>query len=242
MKITQKITALMLTLAIVISAFSFSALGAANVKGSEVAEFARQFEGCAYQSFCKGPDRFDCSGLVYYVLKNFGITFGAGTSEYNTPEKAKAFGEIIENMDDAKAGDIVIWNSHTGVYLGEGRCISAMNAKKGVIITEVEMFIDRDGVKNPYHFFVRPFDYIDETAGEDSEGNTEVAPGETPEEIPGETPDVAPDETPDETPDIPDDSASVDTAVNIVQIILVLFVRIAQYVINALLSATSLPA
>ncbi len=173
MKLTQKITALMIISAIIVSAFSFTAIGAASVKGSEVAEFAAQLEGYGYQYSCKGPDKFDCSGLVYYVLKNFGITFGNSTSEYNTAEKAASFGTVINDMSEAKAGDIVVWSSHTGIYLGNGDCIAAMNPKKGVVINQVEKFIDKNDVKNPPHFFIRPFDYVDETAAEDTAPETE---------------------------------------------------------------------
>lgn len=187
MKITQKITAMLVITAIIVSAFSFGAMGATPVKGSEVAVFALQFEGHRYQYACKGPENFDCSGLVYYVLKNFGITFGNSTSEYNTAEKAKNFGNVIENAEDSKPGDIVVWGSHAGIYLGEGKCISSMNSKKGVVVTEVEKFVDKHGVKNPKHIFIRPFDYVDETAeeiteetaGENTVGATETAPEET---------------------------------------------------------------
>ncbi len=166
MKITQKITAILMISAIIVSAFSFSVLGASSVKGSEVAKFAAGFEGCGYKYSCKGPDKFDCSGLVYYVLKNFGITFGHSTSVYNTVEEAKSFGKVIKDMSKAKEGDIVVWNSHTGVYLGNGKCVHAMNEKKGVIISNVEAFIDKNGVKNPSHFFIRPFEYAEETVEE----------------------------------------------------------------------------
>ncbi len=164
MKITQKITALLVMSAIIVSAFSFSAMGVSPVKGSEVAKFAVQFEGCGYKYSSKGPDKFDCSGLVYYVLKNFGITFGHSTSTYNTVEKAKEFGTVIKDMSKAKEGDIVAWNGHAAIYLGNGKCIHAMNERKGVIINNVEDFIDSKGVKNPSHFFIRPYDYVDETA------------------------------------------------------------------------------
>lgn len=157
----------------VIGAFAFNALGAASVKGSEVAEFASKYEGCGYQYASKGPDKFDCSGFVYYVLGNFGITFGNSTSEYNTKEKAASFGTVIEDMADAKEGDIVVWSSHAAVYLGDGECIAAMNPKKGVCINEVEKFVDKNDVKNPPHFFIRPDSYIEETE------ETETAPAET---------------------------------------------------------------
>ena len=153
MKITQKITAILIISAIIVSAFSFSVLGASSVNGSEVAKFAAELEG-------------DCSGLVYYVLKNFGITFGHSTSVYNTVEEAKDFGKVIKDMSKAEEGDIVVWSGHAAVYLGNGKCVHAMNEKKGVIINNVEDFIDSKGVKNPSHFFIRPFDYAEKKVEE----------------------------------------------------------------------------
>ena len=221
MKITQKITALLLISAIIVSAFSFGAMGATPVKGSDVAAYARQFEGCGYQYAAKGPDKFDCSGLVYYVLKNFGITFGNSTSEYNTTEKAKTFGNVISSMSDAKAGDIVAWGSHTGIYLGEGKCISSMNSRKGVAITNVESFVDKYGVKNPYHFFIRPYEYFEETAED-----TENVPTETPDTNNGENT-VAPDAG-------ADGSASSDGTVSLFGLFIILFVRITEFLITEL--------
>ena len=181
-KITQKITAILMISAIIVSAFSFSALGAASVKGSDVAKFAAKLEGCGYKYSSKGPTKFDCSGLVYYVLDNYGITFGHSTSTYNTVDEAKAFGTVIRDMSKAKEGDIVVWSSHAAVYLGNGKCVHAMNEKKGVIINNVEDFVDSKGVKNPSHFFIRPFSYVDETVEETTaktEPVTEKAPEET---------------------------------------------------------------
>lgn len=182
MKITQKITAILMISAIIVSAFSFSALGASAVKGSEVAKFAAKLEGCGYKYSSKGPTKFDCSGLVYYVLDNYGITFGHSTSVYNTVEEAKAYGTVFKDMSKAKEGDIVVWNSHTAVYLGNGKCVHAMNEKKGVIINNVEDFVDSKGVKNPSHFFIRPFDYVDETVKEEPVTKAEPVVEKAPEE------------------------------------------------------------
>lgn len=169
MKITQKITAILIISAIIVSAFSFSVFGASSVKGSDVAKYAATLEGCGYKYSSKGPDKFDCSGLVYYVLEKYGISFGHSTSVYNTVDEAKAYGKIIKDMSQAKEGDIVVWSSHAAVYLGNGKCVHAMNERKGVIISNVEDFIDKNGVKNPSHFFVRPFEYAEETVN-----NTEI--------------------------------------------------------------------
>lgn len=164
MKKTQRIIALVTAMVIMLGSFTFAAIGAEPVKGSEVAAFAGKYEGSRYQYAGKGPDRFDCSGFVYFVLGNFGIEAGWSSSDYNSKEKAKKIGTVIENMEDAKPGDIVVWSSHVAIYLGDGKNISALNSSTGVCVRDVSDFRDKNGVKNPYHFFVRPYEYVDETA------------------------------------------------------------------------------
>lgn len=166
MKKTQRIIALVTAMVIMLGSLTFAAIGAEPVKGSEVAAFARQLEGCRYQYACKGPDKFDCSGFVYYVLGNFGIEAGWSTADYNTREKAIKYGTIIENIEDAMPGDIIVWGSHVAVYIGDGKNISALNSKVGVCIRDVSDFRDKHGVKNPSHFFLRPYEYVDETVVE----------------------------------------------------------------------------
>lgn len=167
MKIIKSSTAV-IAAAIIIGTLSFGVIGTEPVIGSDVAAFAVEYDGCGYQYASKGPEKFDCSGFVYYVLGNFGITFGNSTSEYNSTDEAESFGTVISDMAEAKEGDIVVWKSHAAVYLGNGECISAMNAKWGVCVREVEDFVDKNGVKNPSHFFIRPFDYADEAEIEES--------------------------------------------------------------------------
>lgn len=157
-----KIIISVITVATVVAGTIAFAVGSEPVTGGGVADFALEYEGYDYQYACKGPEKFDCSGFVYFVLNNFGITFGGSTADYNTKEKAKAFGTVMESIDDAKEGDIVIWNGHAAVYLGNGECISAMNSKIGVCTREIADFVDKNGVKNPSHFFVRPFGYTEE--------------------------------------------------------------------------------
>ena len=163
MKKTQRIIAFVIAAAVMLGTLTFAAIGAEPVKGSEVADFAVKYEGSRYQYAGKGPDRFDCSGFVYFVLGNFGIKAGWSTSDYNTKEKAKKYGTVIDNIEDAKPGDIVVWGSHVAVYLGDGKNISALNSKTGVCIRDVSDFRDKHGVKNPSHFFLRPYEYVDET-------------------------------------------------------------------------------
>lgn len=163
MKKTQKIIALVMTAVIMFGTVIFSAIGAEPVKGTDVALFASSLEGSGYQYAGKGPSKFDCSGFIYYVLGNFGIKGGNSTQEYNTKEKAAKFGTVIDDISEAKPGDIIVWGSHLGIYLGDGLNISALNAKTGVCVRAVSDFRDKNGVKNPSHFFIRPYSYVDET-------------------------------------------------------------------------------
>lgn len=173
MRIIKSVTAIIAALAIILT-LTLGVMGSEPVIGSNVAAFAIKHDGCGYQYASKGPDKFDCSGFVYYVLGNFGITFGSSTSEYNTADEAKAFGTVINNMADAKEGDIVVWKSHAAIYIGNGECIAAMNPKWGVCIREVEDFVDKDGNKNPSHFFVRPFEYAEDTAEDASDDESQT--------------------------------------------------------------------
>lgn len=173
MKKTQKIMSIIIAAVIVLSTFVFTAIGAEPVKGTDVALFACSLEGSRYQYSGKGPDKFDCSGFVFYVLGNFGIEGGNSTADYNTKEKAAKFGTVIEDISDAKPGDIIVWGSHLGIYLGDGLNISSLNAKTGVCVRAVSDFRDKHGVKNPSHFFIRPYDYVEETEEETVE-ETEV--------------------------------------------------------------------
>lgn len=79
-----------------------------------------------------GPDTFDCSGLVYYCLKQLGINIGRlnarGYANYEGWEK-------VEDYHDLKRGDLVFyWNdsgsyiSHVGVYLGNNKYIHASSS------------------------------------------------------------------------------------------------------------------
>lgn len=174
MKKTQKIIALITATVIMLGTFAFAAIGAEPVKGSEVAAFASELEGCGYQYASKGPNKFDCSGFVYYVLTSFGLKAGNSTADYNTREKAAKFGTVIDNIEDALPGDIIVWGSHVAVYLGDGMNISALNSNTGVCVREVSDFRDKHGVKNPSHFFVRPYDYVEETEEESVVAETEV--------------------------------------------------------------------
>ncbi|MCR5809252.1 MAG: peptidoglycan-binding protein [Clostridiales bacterium] len=86
-----------------------------------------------------GPDTFDCSGLVYYCLRQMGINIGrlsaAGYSVYNGWTK-------IVSEDDLQRGDLIFFYndahnyiSHVGVFLGNGKYIHASSSNGMIIIS-----------------------------------------------------------------------------------------------------------
>ncbi len=158
----RKLLSLLMVTVMLLTILPFHAFGA-TVSGAAVVDYAMQFEGYPYVPAGKGPDSFDCSGFVYYVFKNFGISFPAGTDYYNTEEKAQAYGTVFYDMEQAEEGDLVIWSGHIAIYTGNGKCINALNPKHGVCVIDVEAYYN--GVLNPPHFFLRPSFY--ENAQED---------------------------------------------------------------------------
>ena len=73
-------------------------------KGQQIYEKAKQYLGKPYVYGAEGPDSFDCSGFVKYVLKQFGI---------NVPHSSDSIFKGGKAGTGA-AGDVVCWNGHCG--------------------------------------------------------------------------------------------------------------------------------
>ncbi len=111
----------------------------ASGKGDSVVAYAKQFLGTPYvwggTNLTKGVD---CSGFVYSVYKNFGITLNR--SSYQMVNN----GVPVERAN-LQAGDLVFFNaygsggiSHVGIYIGNGDYIhSSSGATSGVIISNL---------------------------------------------------------------------------------------------------------
>lgn len=88
----------------------------------------------------KGPDSFDCSGLVQYVYQH-----GANMS-VPAPASAQALRGVAVTEAQAQPGDLVCYGHpawHIGIYLGNGRLLHAANPKKGVCTESVSWNGDR---------------------------------------------------------------------------------------------------
>jgi len=91
---------------------------------------ARSKVGCPYVWGSKGPNSFDCSGFVYYVLKECGV----GQS-YITSAGWRNVGRYtqITNYSDLRAGDVIVVRGHVGFVSTGGMIIDASSSNGRVI-------------------------------------------------------------------------------------------------------------
>lgn len=96
--------------------------------------------GCKYVYAHKGPNEFDCAGLVYYGYIQVGIKL-----RYSAQSQGYSEGFQI-TKDELLPGDIVCFNTnetdgdlsdHTGIYIGNGKFVHASSAKGEVMISDL---------------------------------------------------------------------------------------------------------
>lgn len=91
-------------------------------KGQAVVELAKQYLGVPYVYGSASPSGFDCSGFVYYIYKQMGVTLNRVAADQMTNGTWVAFSEI-------QPGDIIGFKNssgyvnHVGIYAGNGMMI-----------------------------------------------------------------------------------------------------------------------
>ncbi len=94
---------------------------------------ARSHVGVPYQVGSEGPSLFDCSGLMYRIFQETGQLDRIGGARLRAAGYMRWFmgrGRAITAEEFAERGDLVIYNngSHIGIYLGDGRVLSAITS------------------------------------------------------------------------------------------------------------------
>ena len=106
--------------------------------GSGMANQALSYRGMPYIRGAASPKRgFDCSGLVYFLLRQRG---------YNPPRTAAGYRNWGQSVPRGglQSGDLVLFAntykrgiSHIGVYLGEGKFVHAATSGTGVRVSSL---------------------------------------------------------------------------------------------------------
>ena len=106
--------------------------------------------GCEYVLGGRGPKVFDCSGLVYYCLRQAGVsTIRMTASGYSKNSSWKN----IASFNDVQKGDILFFKSdssssvsHCGIYIGSGMMIDASSGNGEVVKRAVSSYWKRNFV------------------------------------------------------------------------------------------------
>ena len=108
-----------------------------SATGAQILAEAQKYLGTPYVYGGASPSGFDCSGFVYYVLKQLGY------APYRTPADQYKQGTYVAK-EDLQVGDIVFFAntygsglSHVGIYAGNGQFIHSPNSRSTVSYSDL---------------------------------------------------------------------------------------------------------
>lgn len=94
--------------------------------GQAIVDYACQFIGNPYVwGGTSLTDGADCSGFVQTVFAHFGISLPRTTWDMEHVGTAVSYEEAIP-------GDIILYDGHVGIYMGNGQIVNAINSAKGI--------------------------------------------------------------------------------------------------------------
>ena len=103
------------------------------VIGARAADAARALLGVPYRYGGQDPSGFDCSGLVWYVYRQLGVSLPR-----RALDQRRAVAPV--GRDDLIPGDLVFFSSpadHVGIYLGAGDFVHAPSSGKDVRVANL---------------------------------------------------------------------------------------------------------
>lgn len=97
--------------------------------GQAIVDYACQFIGNPYVWGGKSlTDGADCSGFVQSVFAHFGISLPRTTYD-------QIYAGVEVSYDQAMPGDLICYDGHIGIYIGNGQIVNAQNPEQGIGIS-----------------------------------------------------------------------------------------------------------
>lgn len=110
--------------------------GEEEISGEDIVSYALQFVGNPYvwggESLLNGTD---CSGFVKGVYNKFDITLPRTSEEQRTSGYQVCEGW---NEDLAQKGDLICYDGHIAIYIGNGKIVHAANSREGIIVSNAD--------------------------------------------------------------------------------------------------------
>ncbi|MEI7744152.1 MAG: NlpC/P60 family protein, partial [Chloroflexota bacterium] len=108
-------------------------------RGTLIVRIAERKLHDRYVRGAAGPNAFDCSGLVRYAYSRAGVSRLLGGGHSARAMYLWGVRHHLTSRVQPRVGDVVIWGhgTHAGIYIGNGRVISALNARLGIRITRL---------------------------------------------------------------------------------------------------------
>ena len=125
------------------SAAKLTAAKAAS-KADKIVSLAQKQKGKGYAYGAEGANKFDCSGLTYYVYKNAaGVTLKRSSAQQAADGRFKK----ISSLSSVKKGDLLCFITgsgskadHVGVYIGGSKFVHASQSKGKVLVSELTSY------------------------------------------------------------------------------------------------------
>ena len=77
----------------------------------------------------KGPNTFDCSGFVYWCLRQAGVS-----QKYLTSSGWRSTGyRKVSSLSSLQKGDVIVFKGHVAIAMGDGTMIDASSGSGQVV-------------------------------------------------------------------------------------------------------------
>ncbi len=115
-----------------------SSVPTTGTQGEQIVQYALQFVGNPYvyggTSLTEGTD---CSGFTMRVFENFGIALPHSSTAQFSASGAKVISTSLNDMSNALPGDLLVWNGHVAIYIGNNQMVHAQSKNTGIVVSKI---------------------------------------------------------------------------------------------------------